>query len=102
MNDATAPVWGVWSNYWMLQFATTERPALDGLNGHIVTLDHPDGRREAWKVTGGELTETEARLCSICREKPVGPGGQACPECFTRISQKAATDPYGQTSEDPA
>lgn len=34
------------------------------------------------------------RLCGICREKPVGPGGIMCPDCFTRIDHTAKTDPY--------
>ncbi|MBF5002314.1 hypothetical protein IRT45_34925 [Nocardia sp. BSTN01] len=95
MTDTAAPVWGVWSNDWIQRETLAERPELKGLNGQIVTLDHPDGRRETWKVAGGELAETPTRLCGICREKPVGPGGQMCPECFARIDHKGKTDPYG-------
>ncbi|MGW5519238.1 hypothetical protein [Nocardia africana] len=94
MSETSAPVWGVWSDGWLLRDTSAERPSLDGLNGQLVTLDHPDGRRESWKVAGGQLEAIPSRLCGICREKPVGPGGQACPDCFARIDHTAKTNPY--------
>lgn len=41
---------------------------------------------------------SEPRLCQICREKPVGPGGQACPDCFQLLTERAQ-DPYGEWTE---
>lgn len=34
------------------------------------------------------------RLCGICRDTPVGSGGEMCPECFARIGHTARTNPY--------
>jgi hypothetical protein len=98
MSDTTAPVWGIWSTDWILRETFAEQPPLDGLNGQIVTLDHPDGRRECWKVGGGQLEEIPSRLCGICREQPVGPGGQMCPGCRTRI-EHTAENPYGVSEQ---
>lgn len=92
-------VWGIWSEEWILRDIRTERPTLAGLDGRIVTLDHPGGRRESWKVTGSRLEEIPTRLCSICRETPVGPGGQMCLACHGRIGSTAMNNPYGWMEE---
>jgi hypothetical protein len=92
----TAHPWATWSVDWVQRDTFTDRPPLDGLNGHILTVDHPDGTRDCWKVTGGELVEIPPRLCQICREGHVGRGGQMCPTCFDRIDSKSRNDPYGE------
>lgn len=46
------------------------------------------------------MSDDNPRLCDICREKPVGPGGIMCPDCFTRIDYAAKNHPYGQPSTD--
>lgn len=88
MSDTTAP-WAVWDDIWIRRDTFPERPSLDGLSGRILTHDTPEGR-QSWRVSGGELVEIESRLCAVCREKPVGRGGQMCPGCFDRISTRAA------------
>lgn len=85
---SNAPLWGVWSEDWLLRDTYPDRPDLAGLNGRILTLDQ-DGCREAWQVSGGELSEIPPRLCQICRERPVGRGGQMCPECRDRVRNRA-------------
>ena len=48
----------------------------------------------------------DSKLCGLCGERPVGPGGIMCPTCFRRTTFIAQTDPYwfmtpGKTQPEP-